>query len=78
MKNVGGFDRVLRLVVGLVLIAVPFVMAAPESGIVAFGAFGWVMVAAGLVALLTAAFGFCPLYRVLGVQTCSVCSKTAN
>ncbi len=56
--NVGGIDRVLRAVVGIVLIAIVFV--GPQTP------WGWV----GLVPLLTAVVGFCPLYTVLGLNTC--------
>lgn len=56
--NVGGIDRVLRAVVGIVLIAIVFV--GPQTP------WGWV----GLVPLLTAVFGYCPLYTVLGLNTC--------
>lgn len=56
--NVGGIDRVLRLALGLVLVA----LAATGS----IGVWGWI----GLVPLATAAMGFCPLYTVLGFSTC--------
>ena len=56
--NVGGIDRVLRAVVGIVLIAIVFV--GPQTP------WGWV----GLVPLLTALVGFCPLYTLLGLNTC--------
>jgi hypothetical protein len=58
MCNVGGFDRVLRIVVGLVLIALVFV--GPRT------VWGWV----GLVPLLTGIFKFCPAYKLIGVNTC--------
>ncbi len=56
--NVGGIDRVLRIVLGLALIALTL------SGTI--GAWGWI----GLVPLATAAMGFCPLYTVLGFSSC--------
>ena len=56
--NVGGIDRILRIVVGLVLIAMVFV--GPQT------AWGWV----GLVPLLTGLFRFCPAYTLLGMNTC--------
>jgi hypothetical protein len=58
MCNVGGIDRVLRIVVGLVLIALVFV--GPKT------VWGWV----GLVPLLTGVFKFCPAYKLIGVNTC--------
>ena len=56
--NVGGVDRVLRIVVGLVLIALA------ATGTV--GVWGWI----GVVPLATGLFRFCPLYPLLGVNSC--------
>ena len=56
--NVGGLDRILRLVVGLVLIALTL------TGTI--GVWGWL----GLVLVGTAAIGFCPLYPLIGLNTC--------
>jgi hypothetical protein len=58
--NEGNLDRVLRVVAGLVLI-----------GLAATGKVGlWGYI--GVVPLLTGAVGFCPLYTVLGLNTCPV------
>jgi fatty acid desaturase len=56
--NVGNIDRILRAVVGLALIALTL------AGTI--GVWGWI----GVVPLLTAALGFCPLYTVLGFSSC--------
>lgn len=56
--NVGGLDRILRIVAGLVLIA----LAATGT----IGAWGWI----GVVPLLTGAVSFCPLYPLIGMNTC--------
>ena len=56
--NVGGIDRVLRVTLGAVLIALTLMDT--------IGPWGWV----GVVPLATAALGFCPLYAVLGLNTC--------
>jgi hypothetical protein len=58
--NVGTIDRVLRVLVGLVLIA----LAATHM----IGAWGYV----GLIPLATGLFRFCPLYSLLGIRTCPV------
>ena len=58
--NVGTIDRVLRIVAGLVLIALA------ATGTV--GWWGWL----GVVPLLTGLFSFCPLYTLLGVNSCPV------
>lgn len=59
-KNVGGLDRGLRIVVGLVLIGLTL------NGTI--GAWGWL----GLVVLATGLVGFCGLYTVLGLNTCPI------
>jgi hypothetical protein len=57
MKNVGGIDRVLRIVVGLVLLALVFV--GPQTP------WGWI----GIVPLATALLGFCPIYPLFKLNT---------
>ena len=54
--NVGGIDRVLRIVVGLALIAWTFV-----------GGPAWAWI--GVVPLVTALIGFCPVYPLIGLST---------
>jgi len=63
MKNVGGIDKYLRIAVGIVLIALVFV--GPQS------ALGWI----GVVPLVTGLLGFCPLYKLFGLNTCSISHK---
>ncbi|MFM9859155.1 DUF2892 domain-containing protein [Pseudoxanthobacter sp. M-2] len=73
MSNVGTVDRLLRALVGLVLIAVPFIGGAEQLGSFAYGgSLWWLPVVVGLVAIATAAMRFCPLYRVLGIRTCRI------
>ncbi|MGF1548179.1 MAG: DUF2892 domain-containing protein [Thiotrichales bacterium] len=56
-QNVGGIDKVLRIIVGLALIALVFV--GPQT------AWGWI----GVVPLITALVGFCPAYSLIGLRT---------
>ena len=56
--NVGTIDRILRAVIGLALIALTW------AGTI--GVWGWI----GVVPLMTAALGFCPLYTMLGFSSC--------
>jgi hypothetical protein len=56
--NVGSTDRIVRLIIGVVLIGFTL------TGTI--GAWGWV----GVVALATAFVKFCPAYAILGVRTC--------
>ena len=60
-KNVGSIDRILRIIIGVALIGLVFYMPDP------FDPWGWI----GVVPLATAAIGWCPLYAILGVKTCS-------
>ena len=61
--NVGGIDRILRIVVGIVLIGLA------ATGTV--GWWGWL----GVGPLATGLFRFCPMYRLLGMSTCPVQNK---
>ena len=65
--NIGTIDRLLRAVLGLVLIFFPLLNmpAIWSSGLLAYAS-----MAVGLVLVLTALVRFCPLYRVLGLSTC--------
>jgi hypothetical protein len=55
--NVGNMDRAIRIVAGLVLIA----LAATNT----IGMWGWI----GIVPVLTGVFRFCPAYPLLGINT---------
>ncbi|HOB65363.1 DUF2892 domain-containing protein [Ottowia sp.] len=61
--NVGGIDRILRIVVGLMLIA----LAAMGK----IGWWGWL----GVIPLATGLFRFCPAYTLLGMNTCPMNRK---
>jgi len=56
--NVGGLDKVVRIIVGVGLIA----LAATGT----IGAWGWI----GVLPLLTGVINFCPAYSILGIKTC--------
>lgn len=60
MKNVGGMDRVLRIVIGLLLVG--------ATALGEIGAWGWI----GVVLIATGALGICPAYKLLGLNTCSL------
>ena len=61
--NVGGIDRILRIVVGAVLIGLA------ATGTV--GWWGWL----GVVPLATGLFRFCPAYMLFGLNTCPFKSR---
>ncbi|SUA53180.1 Protein of uncharacterised function (DUF2892) [Oligella ureolytica] len=56
-KNIGSVDRVIRIIIGIVLIALTL------NGNI--GAWGWI----GIIPLATALINFCPLYRILGFSS---------
>lgn len=61
--NVGNMDRIARAVIGAALVI------AALSGLI--GAWGWL----GFVLLATAVFSFCPVYAVLGMNSCDAAPK---
>jgi Protein of unknown function (DUF2892) len=61
--NVGTVDRILRVVVGLVLIALALGLFGPAYQTV----WGWI----GIIPLATGLVSWCPLYTVLGMSTCT-------
>jgi len=58
LKNIGRWDRVLRIVVGVALLALVFVGPKTLWGLV------------GLVPLISGLAGICPAYAIAGVSTC--------
>jgi hypothetical protein len=56
--NVGKIDKILRIVVGVVLLA---------WALTGGPAWAWI----GLLPLITGIFGVCPAYSILGISTCS-------
>lgn len=59
--NVGSSDRIIRIVLGAILVVLFFVVAAPWK---------WVALVAGIAAIATGLLRFCGLYRLLGINTC--------
>ncbi|HQR77783.1 MAG: DUF2892 domain-containing protein [Betaproteobacteria bacterium] len=63
-KNVGSVDRTVRILAGIVLIALA------ATGTV--GWWGWL----GIVPLATGLLGWCPPYSLFGINTCAVRTKS--
>jgi hypothetical protein len=61
--NVGGIDRMARIALGIVLIALTLMGT--------IGPWGWL----GIVLVATGLIRFCPLYPLLGLSTCPVQGK---
>lgn len=62
MANVGGIDKVVRIVVGAALVALTFV--GPFTATL----YPWGLI--GIVPLVTGLIGWCPAYSLLGIKTC--------
>jgi Protein of unknown function (DUF2892) len=63
MINEGPLDRTIRLVLGVALLSLVFVGPKSLLGLI------------GLVPLATGVVGFCPLYRLVGLNTCPIGRK---
>jgi hypothetical protein len=65
MTNEGTIDRAVRIILGLGILSLVFI--GPQSPL------GYL----GLVPLATGLIGFCPLYRLVGINTCAVAKKAS-
>lgn len=61
-KNVGGFDRPLRITAGILILLLFFVVDGPNRW--------WALL--GTVPLLTGLVGWCPAYTLFGIRTCKL------
>lgn len=61
--NVGNAERMIRFIVGAILLAIGFFV--PLHPYIAVA-----LLAAGVIAIITAAVRFCPVWAVLGINTC--------
>jgi hypothetical protein len=62
--NVGILDRVIRIIIGALLIAFAIPLGFPDTS---WNWVGWI----GIVPIITAVLGYCPAYSVLGFSSCS-------
>jgi Protein of unknown function (DUF2892) len=68
VKNIGQTDKIIRIVAGVILIAL-------DMFEVVTGSFSWVLSVVAVILIATALLNFCPLYKVLGKSTCPVDTK---
>jgi hypothetical protein len=64
-KNVGKTDKMTRLIVALILSVAIYFELIPKP-------WNWVALGASAILLITSAINFCPMYRILGKNTCEV------
>ena len=62
--NVGGTERTIRIVLGVILLTMAFFVELPTWGAV-------VASVVGAVAFITGAVGLCPAWLLFGINTCS-------
>ncbi|OGW49412.1 MAG: hypothetical protein A2V62_00880 [Nitrospirae bacterium RBG_19FT_COMBO_58_9] len=61
--NVGGAERPIRIVVGIALLGIGGFAGLPPVGT-------GIALVVGTIALVTGAIGFCPVWTLLGINTC--------
>ncbi|MCI6206296.1 MAG: DUF2892 domain-containing protein [Corynebacterium glucuronolyticum] len=64
VKNESNVDRVVRLVIAVVCAVLAFTVASPGT------VWGVILLIVAVVMLVTAAIGWCPLYKLFGINTC--------
>ncbi|MFQ5632286.1 MAG: DUF2892 domain-containing protein [bacterium] len=64
IANVGQLDRILRILSGVILIAVPFFGVIDKTRMLGIGS-----IVVGAVLILTGFISFCPAYALVGVRT---------
>lgn len=69
-RNEASWDRIARVIVGISLIVGGFAAVG--------GAVGYVLEAVGLVLVVTALIGWCPIYAILGIGTCKLDTRSAT
>ena len=68
-KTVGTTDKVIRIIIGIILLLIAIAFPVGTAWTI-------ILVILGLIALITGISGFCPLYSLLGINTCK--TKTAD
>jgi hypothetical protein len=69
--NVGGIERPIRIVLGLVLIAIGSFADLPPVG-------AGIALVAGTIALVTGVIGFCPVWALFGLNSCPTKNQTGR
>jgi hypothetical protein len=70
-RNVGTVDRIIRIAIGLVLIAFAIPLGFAQTG---WNWIGWI----GVVPLMTGLLGTCPAYQIVGLSTCRTSASEAR
>lgn len=68
VKNVGGVEQKVRLLLGFLALGVAALAGLPTWGTIVLGL-------VGVIALVTGVAGYCPLWTLLGINSCSLNKK---
>jgi membrane-associated protease RseP (regulator of RpoE activity) len=68
VKNVGKTDKMIRIVAGIILIALDYFE-------VVTGSFSWILSVVAVILIATAFLNFCPILQLLGKNTCEIENK---
>jgi len=68
VKNVGGVDQKIRLLLGLLALGIAILGGLPTWGTIVLGL-------VGVIALVTGISGYCPLWTLFGINSCSMKRK---
>jgi hypothetical protein len=63
-KNMGGTDKIVRIIIALIIVALFFTK-------IISGVLGIVLIIVAGVFVLTSLISFCPLYNLVGLNTCT-------
>ena len=67
-RNMGNIDRIIRIIIAIVVAALYFTGAIP-------GTLGIILMVVAAVFVLTSLFSVCPLYSIVGMNTCGTKSS---
>lgn len=70
-RNIGSSDRTARFVLGAVAVVLSLIVGATSVA-------GLILLAVGIVLIVTAAVRFCPAYRIFGASTCKADEQPAK
>lgn len=69
IANVGTADRIVRLVLGALLVVLPYLF---QTSVFENPVMRWGIPLIGIILIVTAIVRVCPLYRLFGISTCKV------
>ena len=73
-KNEGNLDRIVRTILGITALIVALTVLDVMTG----ATFGVIVAAIGVILIISAIIGFCPMYKVIGLETCPLKSCPMN